>query len=78
MRYYFTLFALLLAIVSDSQDLLPTPRNIQAAYKKGTRSTDGRPGPAYWQNTANYDMKIRFDPFTRWVIGIADIDYTKS
>lgn len=78
MRYYFTLVVLLLSIVSVSQDLLPTPRNIQAAYKKGTRSTNGRPGPAYWQNTANYDMKIRFDPFTRGVIGIADIDYVNN
>jgi hypothetical protein len=78
MRHYLTFFSILLSLVSTSQSLLPAPRNIQATYKKGTRSADGRPGPAYWQNTANYDMKIRFDPYTRWVMGIADIDYTNN
>ncbi|ULT45768.1 hypothetical protein KRR40_22610 [Niabella defluvii] len=26
------------------------PRNIKAAYNKGTRSVTGIPGAAYWQN----------------------------
>src|SRR5512139_3361111 len=35
---------------------LVTPRNVQRAIAAKTRTTDGRPGPAYWQNTASYDI----------------------
>lgn len=57
---------------------LPVPRNIQAAYQKGTRSPDGRPGKAYWQNTADYSITIAFNPETRLVSGTVDIDYVNN
>ncbi|GGK77414.1 peptidase [Rufibacter glacialis] len=54
------------------------PRNIAAAYQKGTRSPDGLPGKNYWQNTAAYTIKVDFDPFSRKLSGTVDIDYTNN
>ena len=41
---------------------LPIARNYQQAYNKQTRSTDGKPGKNYWQNTASYKIDVSFDP----------------
>jgi len=54
---------------------LPTPRNILATYAKGTRSPDGKPGSGYWQNGADYAIKVNFDPATRLVAGTVGIAY---
>ncbi|UYZ60677.1 M1 family metallopeptidase [Hymenobacter latericus] len=54
---------------------LPVPRNLQATYAKGTRAEDGKPGPKYWQNAADYNLRINFDPTTRLVAGTVDITY---
>jgi len=60
-----------------SQQLF-VPRNIQAVYEKGTRSTDGRPGKNYWQNTAAYKLSIDFAPDTRLISGNVNINYTNN
>jgi hypothetical protein len=78
MRYTLSVFLSVLTIAADAQALLPTPRNIQATYDKGTRSTTGKPGKKYWQNTANYDLKINVDPVTRVISGVADIVYINN
>lgn len=78
MRHIFFAFVFLFTITANSQKLLPTPRNIQATYDKGTRSTDGKPGKNYWQNTADYDLNINFNPATRLISGIADISYINN
>jgi len=57
---------------------LPVPTNIKRAYDKGTRSYDGKPGKNYWQNTADYDLKINFDPVTRVLNGSEEIVYTNN
>src|SRR2546423_9777635 len=57
---------------------LPVPVNIQTAYDKQTRSFDGKPGKNYWQNTADYDLKINFDPVTRLLTGTETIDYMNN
>ena len=63
---------------ANGQKLLPTPRNVQAAYDKGTRSTDGKPGKNYWQNTADYELHIDFNPATRLLTGRVDINYKNN
>jgi hypothetical protein len=78
MRIVLFVIASFVNLVLYSQNLLPTPRNIQATYVKGTRSVDGRPGKNYWQNTANYDLRINFDPATRLINGSADIQYVNN
>jgi hypothetical protein len=67
------LFVLLSSTVF-SQDLF-VPRNIQATYQNGTRSTDGKPGKSYWQNTAHYKLDISFAPDTRLISGKVAIKY---
>jgi hypothetical protein len=57
---------------------LPVEQVFQQTYQKNTRSITGAPGPKYWQNTANYDLKINFDPATRLLNGIVEMDYTNN
>jgi len=54
------------------------PRNIKEAYKKGTRSIDGKPGKNYWQNHGKYTMDISVDPKTRLVSGTETIVYDNN
>ena len=72
------LWLLLLAAPALAQPALPVPRNVQALYAKGTRQADGRPGPRYWQNTADYRLQVAFDPGSRLVAGTATIAYRNN
>ena len=54
------------------------PRNIKEAYKKATRSIDGKPGKNYWQNHGKYTMDISVDPKTRIVSGTETIVYENN
>jgi hypothetical protein len=49
---------------------LPTPN----AY----RSADGRPGPQYWQQKADYRIRVTLDPNTHRVSGTVSIRYTNN
>lgn len=51
---------------SLSAQELYMPRNIKAAYQKGTRSMNGNPGANYWQNHGRYTMDIKVDAETKW------------
>jgi hypothetical protein len=69
-------FLLLLAAAPAlAQPTPPVPRDILATYARGTRSPGGQPGPNYWQNTAEYDLAVSFDPATRKLAGTATITY---
>lgn len=54
------------------------PRNIQEAYKKGTRSPDGSPGKNYWQNAGRYDISVTAAPPDRTIRGKEEISYTNN
>ncbi|RYY10656.1 MAG: peptidase, partial [Cytophagaceae bacterium] len=54
---------------SLAQAPLPMPRNLRATYDKGTRTATGRPGPRYWQNTADYTIAVDFNPASRKIQG---------
>jgi len=54
---------------------LYTPRAVAKAYRDGTRSTDGRPGPNYWQNHGRYQIAIQVAPPARTVSGTEQITY---
>src|SRR6187549_3606501 len=51
------------------------PRDIKAAYKKGTRSLDGMPGKNYWQNRGVYSINITAMPPDRNIKGTETITY---
>src|SRR5437773_11818881 len=74
----FFFISLLFFSFSSFAQRLPVPVNIQPAYDKQTRTYDGKPGKNYWQNAANYDLKINFDPATRLLNGSEEIDYTNN
>ncbi|UOQ67806.1 hypothetical protein [Hymenobacter volaticus] len=80
MKLPVTLLGVLLlasALCSFGQQL-PVPLNLQATYTKGTRSVTGQPGPNYWQNAAEYDINVTFNPTTRRVAGTVDIVYRNA
>jgi hypothetical protein len=64
------------SVWSYAQQTLPTPRNLEAAFVKGTRSKDGKPGKNYWQNRAGYSLNVNFNPVTRQIIGTETIQYS--
>ncbi|MGZ3750813.1 MAG: M1 family metallopeptidase [Mucilaginibacter sp.] len=70
--------ALLCFNTSFAQTTLPVPVNLQATYTKGTRSATGSPGKNYWQNRADYHLSINFNPLSRVLDGIDEIDYTNN
>jgi hypothetical protein len=71
-------FLFCFTLSSLSQINLPIARNLKEPYNKQTRTSDGKPGKNYWQNTADYDIKISFDPATRFLSGTVAIDYTNN
>lgn len=72
------LMALFSSVMATAQTKLTLPRNLPAAYEKGTRTSSGQPGSKYWQNTGNYTIDINFNPDTRLLTGKVDIEYTNN
>ncbi|WP_432807753.1 M1 family metallopeptidase [Pantanalinema sp. GBBB05] len=60
---------------TPSASTLYVPRFVQQAYKKQTRSPDGRPGKNYWQNRSTYKMSITVMPPNRTVSATEEITY---
>ena len=54
---------------------LDVPPNFAAAVERGTRTLDGRPGPRYWTNTADYALEARLLPEEKRLEGRARIVY---
>lgn len=63
---------------SAQQSELFVPKEIKQAYKKGTRSVDGKPGVNYWQNTVDYKIKASVDPSTRLISGSESVTYVNN
>lgn len=73
--FFLTCLFCFLGCAGFAQDLY-MPRNIKAAYQKGTRSLNGKPGPNYWQNHGSYNMEIKVDAATKVVSGTEEIVYS--
>ena len=71
-----TIFSL--AIVAADAQALYKPRNIEEAYKKGTRSANGLPGPKYWQNFGRYNITVSAAPPDRTIKGTEEITYINN
>lgn len=74
MRLVLSAAALLFSVAVCAQPLFVS-RDIQEAYKKETRSKDGRPGKNYWQNKASYTMEITAMVPSRTISGKETIEY---
>ena len=69
---------ILLSFFTLRSQSLYTPRDVKQAYKKGSRSIDGRPGPHYWQNSGRYDITVTALPPDRTIRGTETIVYTNN
>jgi len=65
----FLLWAVVFLPALAAQEGLYMPKEFHRAYQTGTRSYDGRPGPNYWQNTADYTIEVTLDPERKKVTG---------
>jgi hypothetical protein len=54
--------------------VLDTPQ-FARAIENGTRSHDGRPGPNYWTNRAQYSIDVTVSPAARELAGVASVRY---
>jgi hypothetical protein len=72
------LLLLSISIKCFAQPPLPVPLNLQATYTNGTRTANGPPGKNYWQNSADYTIKINFNPQNRYLNGTVAIDYINN
>src|SRR5215212_10607115 len=63
---------------APASSALYMPRTIEQAYRKGTRSSDGRPGPNYWQNRGRYNISISVAAAARTVKSSEDIVYINN
>ena len=75
-----TIFATMLCsiVLGTQAQQLYMPRNVQNAYKKETRSMDGKPGKNYWQNTADYTIAVKLAPPSKTITGTETITYTNN
>ncbi len=68
----------ILGFTAYAQQTLPVPAEFQKAYANGTRAINGQPGPKYWQNTADYTLKVDFNPSSRVLKGTVDVVYKNN
>jgi hypothetical protein len=74
-RYLIVLGILAFCFQSATAQDLFMPRNIQKAFKKGSRSTDGKPGKNYWQNYGRYNITMTALPPDRTIKGTETVTY---
>lgn len=70
--------AALLSVSSAYSQPLYMPRDVQEAFRKDTRSPDGRPGTHYWQNTGHYNIHVTAAPPDRIIKGTEQITYVNN
>ena len=75
--FYIALITVLGNQAVSAQELY-MPRNIKAAFTKGTRSADGKPGKNYWQNHGKYNIDIAVNAETKIVSGKEEIIYSNN
>jgi hypothetical protein len=78
MNRLFTVLFCCVPFINQAQTALPVPLNTMQAIDKGSRTLTGQPGPHYWQNRADYTIRVHFDPSTRLVSGSESIVYSNN
>jgi hypothetical protein len=73
---FFLIIAFTTAVFAQSG--LYMPINIKKAYDNSTRSYDGEPGDNYWQNRADYKIKVELNPKNRTLDGNETIHYQNN
>lgn len=57
--------------------VIPPPQ-FQAAIEQGTRTATGEPGPNYWTNTADYQIRATLSPATNELRGSETVRYRNN
>ncbi|GAB4093067.1 M1 family metallopeptidase [Flaviaesturariibacter terrae] len=78
MKYTIAALLLLIAAAAGAQGPLFMPQNIRKAYTEGSRSPDGAPGKAYWQNKGRYTIEVKLAPPQKTITGHETIVYTNN
>ncbi len=73
---FFLIIAFTTAVFAQSG--LYMPINIKKAYDNSTRLYDGEPGDNYWQNRADYKIKVELNPKNRTLDGNETIHYQNN
>ncbi|MBN3035044.1 MAG: M1 family metallopeptidase [Bacteroidales bacterium] len=73
----FSSFIAAASIMSQPKGLF-MPEPIRKAIENHTRTHEGLPGAAYWQNSAGYDIEAEMNPQTRLLIGSETITYRNN
>ncbi len=78
-------FGSLLTSIAAAQTMPPFPPDNQEIFAPldlptptDYRSAEGRPGPAYWQQRADYNIAVTLDPITHQISGSVRITYTNN
>ena len=74
-KLFIILFCSISFTVFGQSKKLYTPLEVENALSKGTRSLEGRPGPNYWQNSADYKIRAELNPDSSTLKGHVDITY---
>lgn len=78
-RQVFLFFThLFIASTVIAQIQLPLDTSFKQAILNNTRTMEGIPGSKYWQNKAEYKLKINFEPSTRLLEGTVEIVYKNN
>ena len=77
MKKFLTFFITILLILANSSNAqqLFINSNVQNAFQKGTRTLSGKPGKNYWQNKADYNIHVNFNPSNQLLEGKETITY---
>lgn len=73
-----TIITFLIIIQVYCQTELYMPKEIRAAYQSKSRSENGNPGELYFQNTADYDINVEFNPVNGILKGNSTIIYKNN
>lgn len=73
-RYFICSLLIISFISADAQELY-MPRDVAGAFKKATRSLDGKPGKNYWQNHGRYNIIVSAAPPDKTIRGAEEITY---
>ena len=80
------LCALMSSTIGIAQEQQKSVYDYNAAFSHGfysnngsqTRSASGKPGYAYWQNSADYTIKVHLDDDAKKITGSETITYTNN
>lgn len=80
--FLFSLLLFTFSFVITAQEVIPDNQKFfdNFSYRQGNvyRTASGKPGPEYWQNSADYNLEVTLDDKTHTISGNVTIHYTNN